>query len=117
VLLPGVIMLSAERILASDISGRGRPQVIGRINGVQIVANVLLNLALIPRYGIIGAAIAASASTTLSTLLMIGYYTRNYHVAWKRLLLLDRQDALRLKRVARTQAGNLISRAMRGQRP
>jgi len=117
VFLPGVIMLSAERILASDISGRGRPQVIGRINGVQIVANVLLNLALIPRYGIIGAAIAASASTTLSTLLMIGYYTRNYHVAWKSLLLLDRQDALRLKRVARTQAGKLISRAMRGQRP
>lgn len=49
----------------------GHQKSAARIAGVSTLANILLNLALIPRYGITGAAIATSASIALWNLWML----------------------------------------------
>ena len=49
----------------------GHQKSAARIAGVSALANILLNLALIPRYGITGAAIATSASIALWNLWML----------------------------------------------
>lgn len=76
VLLPGVVFLGAAKIISSDIAGRGYPQYNSSISAASLVLTVLLDLILIPRIGIMGAALASSASYTLTFLLSIGLYLK-----------------------------------------
>ncbi len=76
ILLPGIVFLSAGRILANDIAGRGRPLLNTYVGGVGLVAEVLLNLAWIPRFGPTGAAWATTISYGLSSALWLGVYMR-----------------------------------------
>jgi len=59
-LLPGVVALSAIRIISSYLNGIGKPIYVTYIAGGSLVLSVALNLLLIPPYGISGAAIATT---------------------------------------------------------
>jgi len=69
ILLVGVIFYAVAQINHEAISGIGKPAVTAKIIMTVAFANLLLNLALIPRFGITGAAIATSASYLLALLL------------------------------------------------
>lgn len=69
VLLPGVVLLGAAKILANDIAGRGYPQYNSTISGLSLVLTVALDFALIPRMGVIGASLASTVSYSLTLLL------------------------------------------------
>lgn len=75
-LLVGVVALSGARVLANDIAGRGRPMVNTYIALLTLAMNVGLNLLWIPRYGIIGAAWASTASYAVSLVVRAVVYTR-----------------------------------------
>jgi O-antigen/teichoic acid export membrane protein len=109
-LIPGTIMLSLARVLASDIAGRGRPGVNARISLSGVVLTVALDAVLIPRAGIRGAAVAFSIASAVSALLTIGYYCRAARVSWTSVVLLRRTDLERLGRVAQTQIGKRLRR-------
>jgi len=64
VLLPGVILLGLAKILFADILGRGYPQYSSIISGSSLVITIVLDLTLIPRMGITGAALASSVAYT-----------------------------------------------------
>jgi|Deesub1362B_J571_1020462.scaffolds.fasta_scaffold01655_2 O-antigen/teichoic acid export membrane protein len=64
-LYPGVIALSLAKILSSFISARGRPDIPMWVSLAGVLANLLLNLSLIPSYGIMGAALASTLSYSL----------------------------------------------------
>jgi O-antigen/teichoic acid export membrane protein len=70
-LLPGVVAMSVSQVLTADISGRGK--VIWNTYAVSFAAaiNIALNIFLIPRYGISGAAIASSVSYSLSAAIRV----------------------------------------------
>lgn len=73
VLLPAVVSLSLAKIMTSYISGRGRAGLVSIAITVALVLNVILNLILIPRFGIVGASLSSVASYTVHaaiTLLM-----------------------------------------------
>lgn len=76
-LLPGMGLLTIYRILARYFTALGRQ----RINVVTQIAsttvNILLNLWLIPRYGILGAASASLASYGLEAVLIVGAFRRD----------------------------------------
>lgn len=59
-LLPGVCGLAAGSIQSAYLSGVGRVKTIAQIAAAGLALNVALNLVLIPRYGISGAAAASS---------------------------------------------------------
>lgn len=71
-LLPGVVCLGAGKVLLAYISGRGYPIYQSIAIGVSLVVTVALDFVLIPRYGILGAAIASSVSYT--TILLFAAY-------------------------------------------
>ena len=86
-LLIGIIPLSASRVLANDISGRGRP-ILNTYRGIiTVVTNVVLNLLWIPRYGIVGAAWASTVSYTVSFLGALYFYCRLSGNPWTKILL------------------------------
>jgi O-antigen/teichoic acid export membrane protein len=68
VLLPGVVALSVGRVITDYISGLGRTGVTSAIYVGGFVVNVVANLVLIPRFGIVGAAGASLISYSASAL-------------------------------------------------
>ncbi len=62
VLLPGVVLVGGARVLVSEIAGRGHP-IYNSINaGLALVLTVVGDIILIPRMGIMGAAVASTIS-------------------------------------------------------
>jgi len=60
ILLPGIVFLSAGRILANDIAGRGKPLLNTYVGATGVAIQVALNLVWIPKYGTVGAAWATT---------------------------------------------------------
>lgn len=112
VLLPGVVALSGAKVVGGYVTGIGRPGICSIVSVIALAVNVVVNLALIPRLGIIGAATASLVSYTLSSLLLTVVAARFSHAPAWRYWIPDIDDA---RYVATTTAG-LVRRAYEGAR-
>jgi O-antigen/teichoic acid export membrane protein len=79
VLLPAVVTLSVTKVVGGYLTGIGRPALNSWINISAAVVNVVANLILIPRLGIVGAATASLVSYTMSSVLMTVIVARLSH--------------------------------------
>jgi O-antigen/teichoic acid export membrane protein len=102
ILLPGIVALSVWRLLANDLAGRGRPMLNTYITGIAVLANVWLNVLLIPKYGIEGAAWASTASYGIAFLVILFVYCRISGNSWAKVLLPQRGDWALYRRTAET---------------
>lgn len=75
-LLPGIILLSGGRVLANDLSARGRPDFNVGVSVAAIIMNIVANFVLIPRWGLVGAALASTAAYGFNALLTLLIYVR-----------------------------------------
>jgi O-antigen/teichoic acid export membrane protein len=91
-LLPGIIVGSLERIIANDISGRGKPEIVMKVSFITVSCNLLLNLLLVPQFGMIGASIATSTTYTLSSLIYVIIFKRLTGVAYRDFIILQPED-------------------------
>ncbi|MBI2069778.1 MAG: polysaccharide biosynthesis C-terminal domain-containing protein [Elusimicrobia bacterium] len=69
-LLPGIVTMGAAKIFLEYFNARAWTKPPMRAVAAGLILNVVLNLALLPQWGIIGASIASSASYTLTMALM-----------------------------------------------
>jgi O-antigen/teichoic acid export membrane protein len=67
ILLPGVVAIALSQVLAGYVAGLDRPAVTSRVGIMTLVVNVILNLILIPPFGILGASAASLLAYTLSS--------------------------------------------------
>jgi Na+-driven multidrug efflux pump len=74
VLLPGVILLGSAKVLTNEMVGRGYPQYNSINAGIAFILTVMFDLILIPRLGVLGAALASSISYTAVFLASVGFY-------------------------------------------
>lgn len=72
-LLPGILILSINSVLMNWFASRGMPAVTVASPAVALVAVVSLDLVLIPRYGIAGAAMASTTSYALMLAMSLAY--------------------------------------------
>jgi O-antigen/teichoic acid export membrane protein len=106
ILLPGVVALSIPKVLSPEILGRGKP-IVGTIAaGVSLAVNVPLNILLIPRMGISGAALASTICYTVGAIVVLAMFLRISKNSWVDTLLLKRED-LRIYRSALSAARRL----------
>lgn len=75
-LLPGITCFAFCSIIAAYIAGRGKIEYNTIGSFVSLIATVILDIILIPKIGICGAAIASSCSYIIATLIAIFYYNR-----------------------------------------
>lgn len=92
ILLPGIVTLSAWRLLANDLAGRGKPMINTYITGVAVVVNLMLNLLLIPHYGLEGAAWASTASYSIALSIVLAVYCHLSGNQWTKVILPQRGD-------------------------
>lgn len=91
-LLPGMIFESGTRILSSFFVGRGWPMTSTISAALVFGSNLLINLWSIPRFGILGAALASTISYTLGLLYLLWAYQRLTMSSYRSLLFARRQD-------------------------
>jgi len=76
ILLIGIIAISGWNILANDLMGRGKPEINTYISAGSVILNIILNIFLIPKFGIIGAAWATTISYTILNLITVVVYVK-----------------------------------------
>jgi len=84
ILIIGVLIFLVSKINSDVLAGIGKPKEVTKIIGMAAASNIVLNIALIPKYGIEGAAIATAASYLL-TMAFSTIRLRKYikiHVPW-----------------------------------
>ncbi|MCG3209580.1 MAG: hypothetical protein FOGNACKC_03207 [Anaerolineae bacterium] len=92
ILIPAIAVLSLGRIISSDLGGRGYPGLVSLINLFSGLANIGLNIWLIPWLGIGGAAIATLFSYSLAVVLELAAYVRITNIPATTLLIPTRAD-------------------------
>jgi O-antigen/teichoic acid export membrane protein len=101
ILAPGIVLFSAARVLGNDIAARGRPLVNSVVAAVSVICNIALNVVLIPRYGIDGAAWASTASYSVLFLATTAVYRRITQVPLRVLVVPSLEDVTRYVRLFR----------------
>jgi O-antigen/teichoic acid export membrane protein len=91
-ILPGIVMMSIYKILTRTFSSRDRQQVSIWVALIALLINVGLNILLIPRYGIEGAAVASSIAYGVAGIVLAGKLARESGLPLKGFLLVTRED-------------------------
>jgi len=92
ILLIGTAMISGRTILANDLYGRGKPMLNAYITGSAVILNIILNILWIPKFGIAGAAWAASVSYTVSSIITTLVYSKISGNKIRDILLIKQSD-------------------------
>jgi O-antigen/teichoic acid export membrane protein len=100
-LLPGIVVFTIATVLAAYIAGIGKPQLNLLVSGLSLVVTIALDMALIPKLNIVGAAIASTVSYTVSALLLIVFFMRETDASLREILLPTFEDIKMLLSVVR----------------
>ncbi len=92
ILLIGTIFLSLSRVFANDIAGRGKPVLNSIVSGIALGVNLLLNIILIPKYGIQGAALATTVTYAVILIFRLAIYLKLSGNTIKTIFVLNRKD-------------------------
>ncbi len=82
ILLPGIMIFSITNVLAAYMTGIGKPGFNTAIALISLVFTVVLDLVLIPRIGIAGAAFASSVSYTVTSLMSLVIFIKLSGLTW-----------------------------------
>jgi O-antigen/teichoic acid export membrane protein len=94
-MLPGIIMISLYQILSRNFTSRNRQQVNIIAAGVALAVNASSNLLLIPRYGIVGAALSTAISYSLAAGILLTVFVRESGKSVRQTVLVDAADLAR----------------------
>jgi O-antigen/teichoic acid export membrane protein len=91
-LLPGIVGITVAKVISADLSGRGKPQYSAYSAGITIFVTITLDLLLIPRFSINGAAIASSIAYITSGSLAVFWFSHETGTLPGALLVPQRED-------------------------
>jgi O-antigen/teichoic acid export membrane protein len=91
-LLPGVVLLAQANILFGDLNGRGKPGATVVSSVASLITALALDLALIPAYGVVGAALAASCAYAVQFMVAGTLFVHYSGLSWRGLFAFRRSD-------------------------
>jgi O-antigen/teichoic acid export membrane protein len=112
IILPGIWFLGTGSVVTSDLRGRGRPGIPSIVSAVTLIVTVALDFALIPSFGVRGAAAASLVAYTFYGVASLVVLSRISGVPVRTLIRPTGADLAAYRTAARALAGR-----MRGRRP
>ena len=91
-ILPGIVAFSIVNVLAAFLAGIGKPRLNLIVSTISLAATISLDLVLIPRFDIVGAAIASSVSYILSATITVAFFIKETNTSLRDLLFLTSSD-------------------------
>jgi len=110
ILLPGIFMMALYQLLTRNFTSRGKQEINIVAACVALTLNVTLNIFLIPRYGISGAALANGISYSIAALTLLVAFVRDSGHSVRETLLVRPTEIGDIARAARKMAGRLPGR-------
>jgi O-antigen/teichoic acid export membrane protein len=92
ILLPGMWFLGTGTVVAGDLRGRGRPGLSSAMAGLAVVATIVLDVVLIPPFGVPGAAVASVVAYAAYGVASLIALSRVSGIAVRELALPGRSD-------------------------
>jgi O-antigen/teichoic acid export membrane protein len=92
VLLPGMWFLGTATVVGGDLRGRGRPGLASALTGLAVALTLALDLALIPPFGVAGAAVASLVAYTVYGIGSLVVLARVTGIPLRRLAVPRRED-------------------------
>jgi O-antigen/teichoic acid export membrane protein len=108
-LLPGIVTQTAVKVIASYLSGIGKPIYSTYIAAGSLILTIALDLMLIPRYGINGAAIASSIVYTCSAAAAVWIFRFESGAGLLEILIVRPSDFVRYRRVLDSTMRRLLA--------
>jgi stage V sporulation protein B len=71
-----MLPFAIHRLLGGDLRGRGRPGLVSVSSGLALAATVVLDIALIPPFGITGAAVASLVAYSVAAFALMAFFRR-----------------------------------------
>ena len=96
-LIPGTLFLAVPKIILTQFAVADRMDIPVKSSGPALLVNIALNLWLIPKMGIIGAAMATSISYFVYFLISVYFYQKLTGIHFSKLFLLDKNDLIQIK--------------------
>ena len=97
ILFLGILFASIGKISASYFQSSGEPKVHLYITFLVFLVNIVLNLALIPLVGIVGAAIASSVSYTFYGIAYVVIFIKKEQFTFEGLFLFNKEERAQIK--------------------
>ncbi len=94
ILLPGVMSMGIYKVLTRNFTSRNRQQISILAAGVALLLNVSLALALIPLWGVVGAATASTVGYTAAGVVLLFFFLRDSGLPWQEALLPKKDELL-----------------------
>jgi O-antigen/teichoic acid export membrane protein len=113
VLLPGVMALSLSKVMSSYAAGRGRPGPTSIGSTLAVIAHVAATIVLIPRFGILGAALAADVSYGVSAVFMLIVARRISGCSIRSMIVPGREEVVWVVATSRRVAGRVLAAVRR----
>ncbi|HKR22193.1 MAG TPA: polysaccharide biosynthesis C-terminal domain-containing protein [Pyrinomonadaceae bacterium] len=105
-LLPGIVIFSVANVLAAYIAGIGKPRLNLFVSGISLIVTITLDLILIPRLNIVGAAIASTVSYSVTALLLVFFFSRETGAPLRQILLPTSEDVRVLLSLVRVRVSS-----------
>lgn len=96
-ILPGTVALALGKVAASDLAGRHKTGYASVFGIISLLVTVALDLLLIPRMGISGAALASSAAYFTNGILLLIALKKELSVKWATFFVPSREELLQYK--------------------
>jgi O-antigen/teichoic acid export membrane protein len=91
-LLPGMLISSTGALTSAYLNGIGKVIYSPIITSTELTINIVLNIILIPIYGILGAAIASSICYSYGAVLGVFFFLKNSDITLKDVYLIKKSD-------------------------
>lgn len=97
ILLPGISFITIYLILNGDLAGRGKAIYTLYVFSCGLILNIVLNILMIPKLGINGAAVSSTIAYSASSLVLAFVYSRKYSVQMRDLLIIKMDDITEMR--------------------
>jgi O-antigen/teichoic acid export membrane protein len=107
VLIPGMWFMGTGSLVVGDLRGRGRPGVASAVKGTAALVTIVLDLILIPPFGVLGAAIASTLAYASFGVVSLVVLSRISGITVRRLAVPTRADLALYPRAVRSLAARV----------
>ena len=94
VLLPGIIAIAIHKVIIFSLMGKGYPHYMSYSGIISIVSTIVLDIILIPKFGISGAALASTLSYMICALFTINWFIKTTKLNFFSVIIPNSEDVL-----------------------
>ena len=91
-LIPGIVLGSMSRIISNYFSGIGRPEINTYVAVFLTILNICLNIFLVPKYGVVGAAIATTVTYSMNMMVKTVIFSWMNNMSWTTFVIIKISD-------------------------